>query len=122
MQQNRIGADNPRQQEEIENLRQQLYDYEVEYTNLQNAYGDLRQRFIDLEAAHNILKQTSEATKTDFRRLQKEYDMMRDDYMRQENKIWEQKNLIKRIIQDAEAKVNNSNNIIITLMIMVKKV
>ena len=82
MQQNRIGADNPRQQEEIENLQQQLYDYEVEYTNLQNAYGDLRQRFIDLEAAHNILKQTSEATKTDFRRLQKEYDMMRDEIER----------------------------------------
>ena len=36
--------------------------------------------------------------------------MMRDDFMRQKNKIWEQKNLIKRIREDAEAKVNNSNN------------
>ena len=36
--------------------------------------------------------------------------MMRNDYMRQKNTIWEQKNLIKRIREDAEAKVNNNNN------------
>ena len=121
MQQNRIRADNPRQQEEIEDLRQRLEEYAFEYRNLQSAYGDLRQKFIDLKAAHNILKEEMEMIKTDNqeememiktdnRGLKKEYDTMVNDFMRQKDKIRELKNLIKRIREDAEAKVNNNNS------------
>ena len=110
MQQNRVGAYNPTQQEEIEKLRQRLQQYDDDYTNLEYAYGDLRQKKIDLEAAHNILKKTSEAMKKDLRRLQEDYDNMSNDYMRQKNTIWEQKNLINKIREDAEAKVDNNNN------------
>ena len=65
MQQNRVGAYNPTQQEEIEKLRQRLQQYDDDYTNLEYAYGDLRQKFIDLKAAHNILKEEMEMIKTD---------------------------------------------------------